>query len=186
MRAEFDRWVSTSGSSTFLNSIHHGEYIAWAAWQAARAQPAGEAVALSAEEHEFLRRVYRSNGGKLNNGEAWGGVDGSVPLWKRLEGLGFIESIGGYKWRCKVEPTFAPPAQVPDGFRIVGAAELAMVLNALNRDAEEGRPVRKEMADALASSVDRGLEALAAAPQPKVGGSQPCTWYNFAKPKGGE
>lgn len=61
----------------------------------------------------------------------------------------------------------APPAQVLNGFRIVGAAELAMVLNALNRDAEEGRPVRKEMADALASSVDRGLAALAAAPQPK-------------------
>jgi hypothetical protein len=48
-----------------------------------------------------------------------------------------------------------PVPAIPDGWRLVKSGALAMVVNALRRDAEDGRPVRGEMAD----------ELLAAAPE---------------------
>ena len=48
-----------------------------------------------------------------------------------------------------------PAPAIPAGWRLVKSGALAMVINALRRDAEEGRPVRGEMAD----------ELLAAAPE---------------------
>ena len=50
---------------------------------------------------------------------------------------------------------------VPDGCVIVGRAEISMVINALNRDAEDGRLVRKEMADELIHSMERAMIAVA-------------------------
>ena len=55
---------------------------------------------------------------------------------------------------------------VPDWCVIVGRAEISVVINALNRDAEDGKPVRKEMADELIHSMERAMLASA----PKLGG----------------
>lgn len=41
--------------------------------------------------------------------------------------------------------------------------------------------IGRGLSDEMAKTIGAALS-----PQPKVGGSQPCTWHNFAKPKGGE
>lgn len=53
-----------------------------------------------------------------------------------------------------LDPLYARPVPaIPEGWRLVNAGALAMVVNALRRDAEEGRPVRGEMADELIAAA---------------------------------
>lgn len=67
----------------------------------------------------------------------------------------------------KLRAANAPVFAVPPGYRLVGNAELAMVLGTLRRDEEDGRPVRGEMADNIIKSIARGEDALQALkPQP--------------------
>lgn len=69
---------------------------------------------------------------------------------------------------CSLGSGHSPDAWkvMPDGYVIVGRAEISMVISVLNRDAEDGRPVRKEMADELIHSMERAMLAAA----PKLGG----------------
>lgn len=56
------------------------------------------------------------------------------------------------------------PESVPSGMCLVNAGALQMVINALRRDAEEGKVVRGEMADELLASVEQAqADALDAA-----------------------
>lgn len=57
----------------------------------------GKASALSAAELRFLEAIALSPGCKLNGGIAWDEEGNS--LWERLEALGLIECVGGYKWK---------------------------------------------------------------------------------------
>ena len=65
---------------------------------------------------------------------------------------------------------------VPSGMCIVNAGALQMVINALRRDAEEGKVVRGEMADELLSTVGQAQSAA-----PKM---RPEAWLATFRPKG--
>lgn len=60
-------------------------------------QPVPVAVTLSAEEICFLETIALNPGAKLNGGIAWN-AEGD-PMWDRLEGLGLIKCVGGYRWK---------------------------------------------------------------------------------------
>lgn len=81
--------------------------------------------------------------------------------WSTESYLGFRttgEKACGMFVGCTTPLYARPVTAIPDGWKLVNAGALAMVVNALRRDAEEGRPVRGEMAD----------ELIAAAPEHKA------------------
>lgn len=81
----------------------------------------GKAPSLSADELRFLEAIALNPGCKLNGGIAWD--DEGNSLWGRLEVLGLIECVGGYKWKlafsavelgvkaylCRTRPAHANP-----------------------------------------------------------------------------
>lgn len=107
--ALFDKWLRSRPHVLNVGfDTKTGKYLlqededCWQAWQARAiisAQLQGEpvAVALSADELQFLEVIAMNPGAKLNGGEAFD--DEGNSLWGRLEKLGLIDCVGSYKWK---------------------------------------------------------------------------------------
>jgi hypothetical protein len=69
----------------------------WAEWIATPAQPAAD---LTADEVAFVQLVSERPGQKLNgDGEAVVWEPEYFPRWQQPDRLGYIESVGSYKWK---------------------------------------------------------------------------------------
>ena len=119
-------WVAINSAGEFQVPETLERWVDWqAAWQAARALPAGMEPAGEVTG-------CTSAGGGLNNS-----ISRALPQGTKLYTAAQVLAMG----------------RVPPGCVAVNAGALQMVVNALRRDADDGKTVRGEMADELIAAT---------------------------------